>query len=64
MLFTLTGRFDTNKAYPGGLQNIHSVWDTMESVCGDLDAVEDPHFGVKMTYKEVFMMLFVKLVLS
>jgi hypothetical protein len=49
---TSGGRFDASQVYPS-MKNVHSLWDTMSNLCGDYMALEDPQYGVTMTYKEV-----------
>ena len=43
-----------------GLKNVHGIWDTMRSVCGDMTAVNYPHANShteadQMTYDQVCM---------
>ncbi len=47
-----SGRFEASRVYPG-IKNVHSLWDTVSSLCADHMALEDPQYGVTMTYKEV-----------
>lgn len=40
-LYDSVGKFDFEKAYPGGLENIHGLWDVMSQVCPDHIALAD-----------------------
>lgn len=51
-LYTPSGRFDTDAAYPGGLSNVHSLWDRMATLFPDHKAFLDPAYKVSMTYSE------------